>query len=541
MRTFIFAMLFFLCTMKAWAQENSLNDNVRLGERHGLRYSTGFQDLIYLSNDGMNFYALQRPYRAVRNDIIGGLKTFHFARFSINDLELIENYPIDLSHEGDTRVFEFVATVKDQMYVFSSFLNRNTQTVSLFAERINRDLLSLSGNLQLVTSIDYSQISRFRRRYHFDHSISADGTKIVISYELRNRRGNTLASGIRLVDDQFNELLRFEEQVPVVGNEFFRPHDLIATNEGDLLILGKMYPNRKAHENTTQLKRRDIYSRIRIEWRYPNYHYQAYHIKTNGEINAYSFKDLDYFISDLVITPHTDGTLKMAGLYANKRSIDVRGIFSGDLNLNSQLLQNLKYNDLDFDFISLGLSENQKRRLERTYNRNRDRSRTYYELDDIVFYKDGGFALVTQPFLKDFNKGRFAEPSEYRFEYRDIWVIKHDKDGNIDWTTKVFKRQFYEDYNHEYLSYAMSFDNETLRFSYNQSEQSMLFNFGNPRRSELYYTTVDNEGKQNTQHLHTGSPLSGAFIARSAKHLKSGEIIYDNILLTGFQFLLLRR
>jgi len=135
----------------------------------------------------------------------------------------------------------------------------------------------------------------------------------------------------------------------------------------------------------------------------------------------------------------------------------------------------------------------EKDRLEKEYEKakkkaeKKDQELGLYSMDlsEIVHRDDGGalfigeqyYMYVTTSTFRDAN-GRTSTTYTYHYVYNDIIVVNIDPTGEIEWLSKIPKRQHSANDNGQYSSYALQVKGENIYFIFNDSGQNLFLKDG---------------------------------------------------------------
>lgn len=535
--TFVYLALipFFFTVAKA----QTTGQNIIIGDEIKQSFKNGFYDLDILTDDGEYFYALEIPFNAAYSMSIGGSKNYAIAKYRLEGLNPVNSVPLDLSFEGKDRKFEFIAVLGDDIYLFTSFQNQDQEKTYLFVETIDKSSLKASNSLKKIAEIDYADQNRYRLS-KFEHSISEDESKIMIRYNLMDKDNSIINGGFKIFDSNLKELLKYEEPLPLKEDAIFSFSGYELLNNGEVIILGKYFDDKKSLRNSTKMKKKYFLFGPRVSRRYPNYHYQVYHINSRNQLLGYSFDDLDHYITNLIIGSSPENRIIAAGLYSDFGNMNVKGSFTCELDIRDNKMTNIQFNNLDFSYLTKGMSEKEGSKLNKLYQSKKEYSTNFYALEDLIFYEDGSYALLAEPFYSDYvvrGNQQTGFYTVYRYQFKNIWVLKHDESGKLDWKNKVIKRQYVENEAIKYASYGVNSFDGNIQFTYNVTRPGIFSKYGNPKKASLHRTIINDQGELSTKMILQDQRDTYPFLNANSTELRSGGVLMFSSRGRNYKFL----
>ena len=277
---------------------------------------------------------------------------------------------LNLKREADLRPrlgkknmeFQFAHKVGDQLYAFSSFLDRKEQKNLLMMQAINPADLSLSSKPVKVASTSIRNarnIGAFskhesRKRDHF----------LIVGFE-PYKRGENEKFNLQVFDREMNQLWDKQIQIPYRDELFFIERFLV-DSRGDVYVLGKRYFDRPK----TRRRGRPNYSYHILAYRYRGLEFEEYEIKLK-----------DKFITDLSFTINDGGDLICAGFYSDRGAVSVKGTYFMSIDAISQQIKEEGFKEFEPDFLTQFMSDRQIARGRELFD---------YKLEEIILRADGG-------------------------------------------------------------------------------------------------------------------------------------------------------
>ncbi len=384
-----------------------------------------------------------------------------------DDMKLKRSEEIDLKYKKKIRDFEDVITVGGKHYLLTSFNNVAKKKNYLFAQELSARLQP-SRKLTLVGEIDSKNKVK---EGNFDTRLSQDSTKLLIYNQLPYERNTPEQFAFRVFDSEMNELWKKNIKLPY-NDDVFSVEDYRTDKDGNVYVLGIVYENRAA--------RRGGSGRA-------NYRYVVLAYTDSGERKKEYKIDLGQrFITDLTFRIANDGDLILAGFYSERDSENAKGTCYFRIDSKSKVIKQSTIKEFDFEFIASELSNREIRRAERAEQRgdvSKEAELTSYSLDELILRSDGGAVLVAEQYyifrdeFQDFYTGRFT--ANFYYNYNDIIVVNIRPDGEIEWASRIPKRQRTVNDGGYFSSYAMSITRGKLFFIYNDDARNLDPNYRN--------------------------------------------------------------
>ncbi|MBL7791719.1 MAG: hypothetical protein JNK77_05335 [Saprospiraceae bacterium] len=475
--------LFLFLPLWAAAQQNELPAKVTWGDE--LKEPSGSYIHKVVSAGTSGFYAIRRK----GNDANPGGEVF-FEYYDIDGkLKRTESY--ELKYSGKKLDYEDFILLNGQLYLLVSFNNQAKSKNYLFYQKINNRLQS-SGDLVKIGEVD--AINRYREGA-FDVSISRDSSHMLVYTQLPSKKDEPERFSLQVFDNQFKELWNKSVALPY-GDDNFAVEEYRIDDNGNVYLLGVIYQDR---------------SRMRRQGK-PTYQYTIIAYSQQGQDVQEVRVDLkDKFITDLTFRPQRDGNLVCAGFFSEKNNYSIKGTYYLRMNaLTKEVLQSTtKTFDLDFltEYMTQGASE-RAREAEERGDKDRAPELYRYNLDELILRSDGGAVLVAEQYFVRERMYRYWDGTiryDYYYYYNDIIVVNVRPDGEIEWTTRIPKRQ--ETMNDEgmYSSYAMATVRDRFYFIYNDNMRNITsegdrgnrYNL-NSRNAVVAITEVRKDGAQTT-------------------------------------------
>ena len=385
-----------------------------------------------------------------------------------HNLKLKKAGSFSLKYKSKKRKLEDIVLLKNKLYLLSSFHNKAKEITYLFAQEISRRSLSLKSRISMVGEIDTD--SYIKSGAYF-LEFSKDSSKVLIYNAYPEERKTPEKFTINVLDDSFNFLWTKEVSLPFDDRSFYLENYQV-NNEGSVFLLGSNIPKKSTLKNELPVQA-----------------YYLYIFKSEGSIqNTYPIVLEDKVITDLTFRVATNGDIIIAGFYSEKDLNSIKGTFYMSLDGKTGELLRSSTRPFDFDFLTVGFSERKKRRAreaEEEDNQRRKAELGNFSLDKLLLRSDGGAVLVAEQsyvYVREDRLNDYYLPYRYRYSpysynnrynreyvynYNDIIIANITPSGEIEWASRVPKRQKTINDGGILSSYVMASGPENFYFIYN--------------------------------------------------------------------------
>jgi len=453
-----------------------------------------------ITQDANGFYALK--IRQGRNNVADGPQKVYIERYDL-DMNLKKAKEINLKWKKKKRQFEDIISVGGELYLFTSYNNLAKRKNFLFAQKMNKQTFKVENELNYVAEIDTR--GQFKEG-SFNFHISRDSSKVLVLNQLPYKKNQPEQFALHVYNNDFT--LSWEKDIVLPYNDNqFEIEDYQIDNNGNVYLLGVLYGDK------IKARKRGL----------PNYQYILLSYRNMGtEKHKYPIKIREKFITDLTFRPSNNGELVFCGFYSEHGTYSIKGTYFFRLDPDTKEMSNQSLKELDFDFRTEYVSNRRKDRMD-----NDDKKAELYQfsLDDLILRNDGGALLIAEQYfveeIRDYDPyyggvgtfNRFGNDPyriSYIYNYNDIIVVNVGPEGDIEWASRIPKRQETENDGGYYSSYSMSIVRDKINFIYNENGRNFdadindrrrgRYNF-NGRNSVLALSQISPDGRVSTTPL----------------------------------------
>ncbi|MCB0619476.1 MAG: hypothetical protein KDC43_13530 [Saprospiraceae bacterium] len=487
--TFFFVLLSFAILSEAGAQPREAPATLQWGKEYR---EPGNSFLSKVISAGKNqVYAL----REKRETAFASNSKVYLEQYDA-ELKLERSREIDLKYNGKERDLEEFMMLGRELYLLTSFNNQAHKKNYLFVQPIDRKRLAPSRDLQMIAETEAS--NRYAEGT-FDFHISRDSSKLLIYNQLPYKRKDPERFALRVFDDRFQPLWSRDLSLPY-SDEMFSVEEYRVDNAGNVYLLGVLY------EDLSQQRRRGK----------PTYQYIVLAYTGGGaEVQEYRIDLDDKFITDLTFRVADGGDLVCSGFYSERGTYSIKGTYFFRLNPQTREVYNKSLRQFDFDFITEDLSEKGKEKAMQAELEDIDRRKPElydYDLRELVLRSDGGALMVAEQYYiyeRTYYHFDGTWRTTYYYNYNDIIIVNIRPNGEIEWASRIPKRQLTIDDGGYFSSYAMAIVRDRIFFVYNDNGRNFdgrgpdrLYNY-NGKNSVITLSEVRIDGSVSTYPMYS--------------------------------------
>jgi len=364
---------------------------------------------------------------------------------------------INPRYKGKRENPEFSFMANGRMFVFSTYVERSKRQTLLFSREVDLNTMTIPREGNLIASASFDGFPR-DKNVEFFYEMSRDSSKILIHYQLPNKRNNPERFAVHAFTSDMIALWKREFSLPYAEGLFDIRRFLI-DNEANAYLLGKNYRER-AKERVNGL---------------PNYDFKLLELNPSFEQpEEYTLQLPGKFLVDMHLEVLRNGDLVCAGVFAEDRSFKIKGIYYFIMDGQTAEVKHESAREM-----SLSMFEDEGDKPKKKKKRQAERAFYNYDFRDIVLRSDGGAVLIGEErysrtysrYVANGTGGGYY--TYYTIFYRnDLLAIDIGPDGDIEQAFRVPKRQQQTD-SDILLSYAMAVAGGKIRFVFNDRAENL--------------------------------------------------------------------
>lgn len=373
---------------------------------------------------------------------------------------------LELKFKNKMREFEDVIMHGRELYFLTTFNNQAKKRNYLFKQKISKKSLQPTGSLDMIAEIGTK--SRIKEG-SFGFNQSRDSSMLLIYNQLPYDRNQPERFKLKVFNKKFE--LDWEKDIVLPYNDDqFVIEEYRVDKKGNVYLLGVVY------QDGVRERRRGK----------PNYRYSIIAYTDKGEsIREYKLDLEDKFITDLTFRVGNNSDLICTGFYSEKGTYSVKGTYFFRLNAKTQEIYNKNLKEFEFEFLTQYYSDREIAKAAKAERQNDSRKAPElyrFQLDDLILRSDGGAVLIAEQYYiyeryrNDFSPyvgrgfyGNSTSRVDYYYNYNDIIVVNIRPNGEIEWATRIPKRQVTVNDGGYYSSYSMAAVRDRIYFVFNDN------------------------------------------------------------------------
>jgi hypothetical protein len=415
----------------------------------------------------------------------------------MDGLKAIWQKPLDLELDKNDLTLQRILVTKEDLIVFASSYDKKLNENSLFACSFDQAGFTPGKRWEKLDVIPAERSSQTGR---FLISASPNRSKILVESLPPENKGVSEKYRIGVYDASLNNLWsqQFDEVPYTVESQRL-------DNDGSVVVLGVKYAEK---EEKRELKRAH-----QATYEYHLLVYQG----NSPEPQDYPITVTDKFLQDMTLSMGDEGDIICAGLYGNKDAQSVRGAFFLRLDRTSKQVTHSSYKAFSDDFITMYLSEKKAEKAKKNAEKkDKELELPEYSLHGIIRRDDGGAVLLAEQYYINYytytystGNGGTTTRTVVQYSYNDVLVINIDPEGNIEWASKVPKRQISQNDGGMYSSFAVDVKNDHIYLVFNDSGENLFLKPGDKvhqfsltgKDALVVLATIDKDGNTTREPL----------------------------------------
>lgn len=378
--------------------------------------------------------------------------------------------PVELKVDKKDLTLEHIVLSQGNLLVFASYYDKKENENKLFVSTYAQADFKPASVLRPIGSIPAEKSSNAGS---FNVTTSPDKSKVLVHIIPPREKDADQRSRIEMYDAAMQPLWAQEFALPYNDDEFKLESQRV-DNDGSVVVLGVKY--------AVKQEKRELKRASKATYEYHLLVYRADSRTPQDKVISVPEK----FLQDMTISLPETGDILCAGLYGNKNSFSVRGAFFLKLDRQSKQIKHADYKEFGDDFITMYMKEKDaekaKKRAER---KGEEMEMPEYTLHDIIHRDDGGAVLLAEQYYlvvststMSTGNGGTTTVTTYHYYYNDVLVINIDPQGNIEWATKVPKRQHSVNDLGRYSSFAVDVKGSHIYMVFNDTGENLFLKPG---------------------------------------------------------------
>ena len=432
-----------------------------------------------------------------------------------HQMGLIMRKALDLKEGEKEKSFVGCVYLKEKIFVFSSFQNKDHNKYYLFVQSVNKETLEVENDIKMINEIDYSDINGFHT-ISFDITLSADKTKLLMMGHIKNRSYDNLQVGIFVFDDSFGLKWYDENIINNVPEGSFSMQQTIIDNTGDVFINGihRAPDSKKTVVFKKDKKKGPLADRLFYYALHPDYTNQLLCFRDRGkDVKAIVFSLPDKFVKNIAMHPSKSNSLFCTGVYSNPGLSSASGFFNFNIDVATGKTSNINFKEFDGVLKYDRFEEDDIDKFRKEIKNEEEWDPYQYKLSPLIKKKNGQVVVVLEQYQRGHVysvDGKYTTTEPF-YATDNLLIVTMSAKGQIANMTSVDKKQFIYN-NNEFLdSYYSTLVNDKLYFVFADIlHVKATVRISKP--STTYIIEVDHEGNITRSELFGEDGVNGSFI-----------------------------
>ncbi len=368
-------------------------------------------------------------------------------------IPFLEKYDGKLNYESNTvfpkkefpdgRVLESILDVDNQIYVFSTKLDKSSNTKTIYFQTIDPEKNTLNDDVTKITAIEVDKKAK-RIAYDIYRSEKEKKMLVIVHYPFFTLKETQEKFGMFVFDSKMKKEWEIEKYELKYTDKEYSLDRFVLSDEGDVYMMGSRFikgseakaKNKKAHD--------------------------AFELTTFTEkgktIRSFPISFKGNYINDFDILVNDEGHLAGGGFYSKKNTGHGDGAFVFAIDPKNGELVEFKNKEFSVEFLQEGQKLAYQKKIEKKSKKGKDQELPNLEVREMVFCKDGSYRLIGEQYrfyVTTYVDGNGNVRTVSHYVYGDIIVVNIDPNKEITWFSKIPKYQHStNDYGY-YSSYAL--------------------------------------------------------------------------------------
>jgi hypothetical protein len=384
----------------------------------------------------------------------------------------VESKELEIDKKYKDHEFSGFFYSNSNTYILTSCADSKTKIKSLYMHLMNMPALEPTDDSHKITDIDYEGHWKMNSG-KFQNKISKDGSKRLILNIMPRSRGDKQQFAINVFDNKLEPLWNKEITMPY-NDELFDIEGQIIDNEGAVYLKCIVYNEKRRKKRHGE----------------PNYKYLLLKYTKDTEApEEYPISLPDKFITDINFSLLDNHDITCAGFYSEKGTYSIKGVFYVSIDAKSKQIKKQSLKEFSIDVLVANLTERQKEKVEKKIEKGKEVEMYDYDLRNLIYFEDGSAILCAEQYAVNIVSTYVMGPNgtgtyvlNTYYEYDDIIAVKINPNGDIDWVTKIPKRQYTMNDNGFFSSYFYKIYNNKIYFLYNDHPDNLLEEINNTKK-----------------------------------------------------------
>jgi len=347
-------------------------------------------------------------------------------------------------------------------------------------------------------------------------SISPDSTKMLLYYSVNSNASQDAAYSLKVFS---NSLVLQSSKVLELPypNELLNIDRMLLDNNGVSYILSGILPEKRATQTPdlqTQNKRYLLFT---------------YNFEKN-KLKEFDVNLKDKWVAGVSFGLSPKGYLAIGGFYSNDMYFSIAGTFYFSIDIEKGLVLTKAMKAFDKDFLKEFGNNRVDAGGRELYN---------YYFDHFLLLEDGSAKFVAEQFYVEqritMDPGTGRQTVSYAYNYNDLIVVSVNAEGQINWSSRIPKRQVSLNDGGPYSSYALSYNDKYLDIVFNDNPRNYELaagevltdpaSFGSLKKSVVSWMRIDENGQMKRSQLFSAKESETILKPKAAFRPKKSALV----------------
>lgn len=431
------------------------------------------------------------------------------------DLEPYKSSQIEFSKEERYDVMKNVISLDNDLWMLE--FKSNYDKTSLHAQYVDKNNLNPIGERVEIFDLDVQR--RLRYSYGgFDHSINHSNKNIGFMIQYPGKDNETASLGFQCFDRDLYPLWEKDVELPFTKEMV----EIVSFDLSDALVaygVIKVYDKKKSKRDKNK----------------GEYTYHMVRCDANGKTEVKELKlGEGKTIHRIHFEVNKDGNLYFGGFFGNS-CCSIDGSFFIKMDGESGEVTSSSAKEFSLELLTQGLSEKKQDKIQQKYEDGAELGLDNVDFKDFIIRKDGGVVIVGEFYAMNLNGKQELETPENasHFNYKDIMVVSVSKEGEIEWSRKILKRQLTTDDGGFMSSFVLAVNNDKLHFVFNdhvknlnaQTASDLATYDRSDKTSVLTMVSIDPQGNMTREKIISQQELGLEIRPQSCAQVSENELI----------------
>lgn len=350
-------------------------------------------------------------------------KGYYIKVFKSEDMSLISTNEIEMKDFKDKEPeFEDIAVLDGKIFILGSVYDKKAKVANLLAVEISEDGKLTSNTKKLFST----QVTKNRERGAFYIKESPGADRLLILHAALFDKEEVIQYEIKLINNNLDIMAEHLEKVPFndrKGLEFDIADFDVNYNDDIFIVINESYRDKKTKTNNEKFQLHTFMS-------------------ANGfqkEVIDIAFTDKEIINCEMLADD--TGKVRLVGFYSSvrkngKANKELKGVYASVVNVNSNSVDQLKFNEFDLDTKIKLIGERRAKKGKDV--------KPLYVTHSLVQKDDGGLILLSEYQLIILGRASGIGPLSFTpvtHINNEIIVTSINSDGSVEWSNVIAKKQ----------------------------------------------------------------------------------------------------